>query len=282
LLPKGKFKKPTADKVAEETIHYTGRDMLTKEVVEEQDLIIPVPDRPEGVISYFANMILRYAHMPGRFADLAPVAAEYLTKGLFDSPADLSNPHVIKRLSEPDARQFVISAFVDAINKLAIEPLPVRVSQPPRKVSATPAFPWSGETYAGEKTVFNLVACDSHYEALFASFLDRASDVAAYAKNAPQMHFYIEYIAAGGGIRYYYSDFVVRATNGDTFLIESKGWEDVEVPIKDDRARKWCHDVTDLTGQPWYYVKIPKTVFDGSTASTLDGLSRHALAAASQ
>jgi hypothetical protein len=56
----------------------------------------------------------------------------------------------------------------------------------------------------------------------------------------------------------------------------------VEVPIKDDRARKWCHDVANLTGEPWYYVKVPKIVFDGTTAATFDGLYRHALAAATQ
>ena len=281
-LPKRLLPAPTGDRVAEETIHYTGRDMLTKEIVEEQDLVIPLPDRPDGVIAYFTNMILRYAHLPARFAELAPVVTEYLTKGLFKQAVSLDDPRVIKRLSESDARQTVISAFVDAIHKLTIEPLPVRVSQPPIKVSSTSAFPRSGETYRGAKTVFNLVACDSHYEALFASFLDRASDVAAYAKNADQMHFFIEYIASGGGIRYYYPDFIVRTTDGDNFLVETKGWEDVEVPIKDDRARKWCHDVTNLTGEPWYYVKVPKIVFDGTTAATFDGLYRHALAAATQ
>lgn len=209
---------------------------------------------------------------------MAPLVEQYLTKRFFSKPVDLSDPAVIKRLSEPDARQYVIQAFVDAINRLTIEPVTVRIAQPARKVSSTPAFPWSRKTYDGLKTVFNLVACDVDYEAEFAAFLDRAEDVAAYAKNAEQMYFFIEYISSQGGMRYYSPDFIVQATDGDMFLVETKGIEDIEVPIKDNRARKWCHDVADLTEQPWYYVKIPWKVFQETTASTFDGLYRHVLA----
>lgn len=61
-------------------------------------------------------------------------------------------------------------------------------------------------------------------------------------------------------------------------LVETKGIEDIEMDRKDNRAHKWCHDAADLTGQPWYYVKIPWKVFQETTATTFDGLYRHALA----
>jgi len=281
MLPAGVLAKPEERRVAEEIIHYRGRDMLTQVIVEEHDLKIPFPDRPDSVIAYFTDRILHYAHLrqAARFAEMAPLVEQYLTKRFFSKPVDLSEPAIIKRLSEPDAREYVIRAFVDAINRLTIEPVTVRIAQPPRKVSSTPAFPWSRKTYEGLKTIFNLVACDVNYEAEFAAFLDHAEDVAAYAKNVEQMHFFIEYVSSQGGMRYYYPDFIVQATDGDMFLVETKGIEEIEVPIKDNRARKWCHDAADLTGQSWYYVKIPWKVFQETTATTLDGLYRHALAA---
>ena len=124
-----------------------------------------------------------------------------------------------------------------------------------------------------------MVPCDSTYEAEFAAFLDHADDVVAYAKNAEHLHFFIEYIASGGGVRYYYPDFIVLARNGDMFLVETKGLEDIEVAIKDDRARKWCRDATDLTGHSWYYVKVPYETFRSSAVTTFDALYRLALAA---
>jgi len=280
MLPSGVLPRPEKGRVAEDIIHYRGRDMLTRVIVEEHDLRIPFPDRPDSVIAYFTDRILHYAHLrqAARFAEMAPLVEQYLTKQFFKKPVDLSEPAVIKRLSEPDARTYVIQAFVDAINRLTIEPVTVRIAQPPRMASATPAFPWSRKTYNGLKTVFNLVACHVNYEAEFAAFLDHAEDVAAYAKNVEQMHFFIEYISSQGGMRYYYPDFAVHTSDGDMFLVETKGIEDIEVPIKDNRARKWCHDAADLTGQSWYYVKIPWGVFQETTATSFDGLYRHALA----
>jgi len=281
MLPAGVVDAPQPGRVAEERLHYVGRDMLTKEVVEEHDLLIPFPSRPDGLIAYFVDRILHYANLrrAGRFAELAPIVDRCLRDRFFTKPVDLAEPAVIKRLSEPDARQLIISAFVDAINRLSIEPLTVRIERPPLRVSSTLAFPWSRQTYDGLKTVFNLVPCDSAFEGDFAAFLDHAEDVVAYAKNAEYLHFFIEYIASTGGVRYYYPDFVVRTRDRDMFLVETKGLEDVEVPIKDDRARKWCRDSTDLTGESWYYVKIPYHTFQSSTATTFDALYREALAA---
>lgn len=282
MLESGLLPKPEKGKAAEDKLHYRGVDMLTQVVVEEHDLIVPFPERPDSVVEYFTDRILHYASLrqAAQFAEMAPLVENYLKERFFTKPVDLAEPAVIKRLSEPDARTYVIQAFVDAINHLTIEPQTVRIAQQPRLASATPAFAWNqSKTYPGAKTVFNLVAWDVKYEGEFSAFLDRAQDIVAYAKNVDQMHFFIEYISSQGGMRHYYPDFIVRAANGDMFLVETKGIEDIEVPIKDNRARRWCHDASDLTGQPWYYVKIPWAVFQKTTATTFDALYRHALAA---
>jgi len=278
-IPKRTISLPSGYLVTEDIIHYTGRHMLTREIVEEKDLLIPFPDQPEGVVAYFGQMILKEARMPGRFAELVPLVKEYIRTILFGDAIDLNSPAVLRRLSEPDARQIIITVFAQAINNLTIESQPVHIQGNPTKLSSTNAFPWTKGTYPAHKTIFNLVACDSHYEAEFAAFLDGVPDVAAFAKNTEATHFAIEYLSSQGGVRYYYPDFIVRLVSGEMFLVETKGLEDIEVSRKDARATKWCQDAAALTGVSWHYIKVPENVFRSTTATTFEQLYHHALAA---
>ena len=120
--------------------------------------------------------------------------------------------------------------------------------------------------------MFNLVACDNEFEAEFASFLDRAADVAAYAKNNLYTHFSLDYQNSEGAIRYYYPDFIIRTVTGENWLIETKGIEDVEVERKDTRAMQWCRDASAIAGATWQYVKVPYDLFQASTAATFSEL----------
>ena len=278
-IPKRTISLPGGYLVKEDTIHYTGRHMLTREIVEEQDLLIPFPDQPEGVIAYFSQMILKEARMPGHFAELVPLVKEYIRTILFGREVGLDSSAVLRRLSEPDARQIIIAVFAQAINNLTIETQPVHIRGSLIKLSGTNAFPWTKETYPAHKTIFNLVACDSHYEAEFAAFLDGVPDVAAFTKNTEATHFAIEYLSSQGGVRYYYPDFIVRFVHGGMFLVETKGLEDIEVARKDARATKWCQDATALTGISWHYIKVQESVFRSTTATTFEQLYRHALVA---
>ena len=64
-----------------------------------------------------------------------------------------------------------------------------------------------------------------------------------------------------GGIRRYTPDFVVRVGDGVTYIVETKGQEDLEVERKDQSARRWCEDATALTGSEWAYLKVPEALF---------------------
>lgn len=115
--------------------------------------------------------------------------------------------------------------------------------------------------------------------------MDRAEDVAAYAKNTNKLGLTIDYQSEKGHFRLYQSDFLVRLTSGDHWLIETKGLEDLEVSRKDARARIWCRDATELTegtatSQRWQYAKILEPTFKGHRGRTFDGLVRHVAAAA--
>ncbi len=73
-------------------------------------------------------------------------------------------------------------AFRDAIRSLAIIEREPTIDESALRVSGTRPFPWSRMTVPGEHTVFNLTSVDNALEARFARFLDRASDVPAWAK----------------------------------------------------------------------------------------------------
>jgi type III restriction enzyme len=122
--------------------------------------------------------------------------------------------------------------------------------------------------------VFNLTPVDNSLEARFATFLDRTDDVAAWAKLTMHTRFALEYIAQSGALRYYYPDFLVRLGDDRCLVVETKGQEDPDVPLKDRRARRWCEDASRLSRRDWAYERVNQKLFDVYTGENFDGLRR--------
>jgi type III restriction enzyme len=80
-------------------------------------------------------------------------------------------------------------------------------------------------------------------ELLFASFLEKCEDIISYAKNYFAVNFRIDYVNADGDISNYYPDFLVKTGPKDVFIVETKGVEDMDVPLKMERLKKWCEDI---------------------------------------
>ena len=74
-----------------------------------------------------------------------------------------------------------------------------------------------------QKSVFNRITGDSHFELEFAAFLENCPDVISYAKNYYGVHFKLDYINADGDISNYYPDFLVKLTDGRVIVVETKG-----------------------------------------------------------
>jgi type III restriction enzyme len=262
----------------EEYIKYRGVHLISKKLIEQGEFYIPYPEEPSGAVGYYTNLVTRAAsisNLAGAFAHLTPLVRDYLETKLFESRVTLSDKTILYRLTEGDARAAVTEAFREAINNASVTTEDVKVEAPPLLVSSTSPFLWSKQVTDGAKQIFNKVACDSGLEASFAHFLDRATDVEAYAKLTLNTRFSIEYLSSTGALRYYYPDFVVRLTDQTHVLVETKGLEDIEVARKDRRAETWCADAARLTGDDWYYVKVPEKVFNSSSASTMEQLTRH-------
>jgi len=261
----------------DEYVQYRGLHLIDKGVIEEYEFYVPYAEDPSGVITYYTRSVAKEAgvdRLSGAFATLAPMVRDYLGQRVFERPVELEDKVILRRLAENDAQALVVGAFRDAIRALSITEREPAIQEDALRVSDTPPFPWSRETVPGERTVFNLTPVDSSLEARFARFLDRATDVTAWAKLTMNTRFALEYISNAGALRYYYPDFVMRLSDDTCLIVETKGQEDLDVALKDRRARRWCQDSTRLAGREWAYEKVPQKLFDTFDGDSVEGLRR--------
>ena len=94
--------------------------------------------------------------------------------------------------------------------------------------------------------MFNKIVGDSNLELEFASFLDGCEDIISYAKNYFAVNLRIDYVNSDGDISNYYPDFIVRASSKQIYIVEVKGREELDVPLKMDRLKQWCNDINNL------------------------------------
>ena len=238
----------------EEYVKYRGVHLIDKGVIEEYEFHVPYAEDPSGVITYYTRSVAKEGgvdRLSGAFATLAPMVRSYLEQRVFERPVELEDKVILRRLAENDAQALVVGAFRDAIRALSITEREPTIEESALRVSETAPFPWSRETVAGQRTVFNLTPVDSSLEARFARFLDRAEDVTAWAKLTMNTRFALEYISTAGALRYYYPDFVMRRSDDSCLVVETKGQEDLDVALKDRRARRWCQDAARLSGRDW-------------------------------
>ncbi len=264
------------DTTPEEYVKYRGIHLIDQGIIEEYEFSVPYAEDPAGVITYYTRTVAKAGvhRLSGAFATLAPMVRDYLRLRVFERAVELEDKVILRRLAENDAQALVVNAFGEAIRALSITEREPAIEESALRVSETPAFPWSRQTVEGKRTVFNLTPVDSSLEARFARFLDRATDVTAWAKLTMNTRFALEYISEAGALRYYYPDFVMRLSDDSYLIVETKGQEDLDVALKDRRARRWCQDATRLSGREWGYEKVPQKLFDTFDGDSIDGLRR--------
>lgn len=199
-----------------------------------------------NVVGWFARTIMADLRLVGGFDVLFGKLQSYIADGLFDRAVELDDPNVLRNLSEVGVTRALFNTFKTAINRLTVHDRGTTIVQDHIKVSASrPQVVRRRPTYAARKSMFNLVAGDNAFELAFAKFLDEAPDVQAFYKNTEATGFRLEYQSAGGGIiRDYLPDFVVRTTDSVTWIIETKGREDIQDERKWERLKVWCTDAT--------------------------------------
>jgi len=88
-----------------------------------------------------------------------------------------------------------------------------------------------------------------HFELLFARFLEDCDDVVSFTKNCLAVHFRLNYVNADGNISNYFPDFIVKMSPKEIYIVETKGLEDLDVPLKMQRVKQWCEDINRMQSE---------------------------------
>jgi type III restriction enzyme len=255
-------KLPKKESKAEiETFQYEGFDFLTLQKLLERQYKIPQAQTSQEVISYYAKDIAQKLRLPSQFAFIVPKIRQFLEERAFGERVNLDDPTILKAISSNVCQYVVVQTFVNALRSMIIEELIPEIAGPPMRLSEMEPFAFSRITHAASKCIFNRVPCENSFELDFSKFLQSSREVLKFAKLPSRLGFSIEYSDSVANLRYYEPDFVAVLENGDSYLIETKGREDPDVPHKDRAAKLWCEYVTALTGKQWKYLKVPQQDF---------------------
>ena len=214
-----------------------------------------------SVIGYFAQTIIKEMRLVSGYDVLFGKLKAFVQTGMFDRTVELEKPNTLRNLSEVTATKRLIETFKRAINDLTVQEANGAEIRDTIKLSHTRPFVSKERAHLRpRKSVFNRIIGDNSLELEFARSLEEWEDVTSYAKNYFAVRFKLDYVNAEGEISNYYPDFIVKRSDGGVFVIETKGQEELDVPLKMARLKAWCRDVNQLqsvTRYDFVYVDQP-------------------------
>jgi len=220
------------------------KDITTGEVTHTTILDTAGIADYRSVIGYFAQTIMKDLRLVSGYDVLYGKVKAFVQEQLFDRPVELESPNTLRNLSELAATKTLIETFKKAINALTVQEKGDAEIRDTIKLRQTRPFVVKDQGYLiPKKSVFNRIIGDSQFELLFARFLEDCEDVVSYAKNYLAVHFKLDYVNADGDISNYYPDFLVKLSDKHTVVVETKGQEDLDVPLKMQRLSQWCEDI---------------------------------------
>jgi type III restriction enzyme len=90
------------------------------------------------------------------------------------------------------------------------------------------------------------------------------------------VHFKIDYVNAKGEISNYYPDFIVKKSKKEVFIVETKGLEDLDVPLKMERLKQWCIDINKAqSGIKYDYIFVDEESFNKFKTKSFEELVRN-------
>ncbi|MEN8443862.1 MAG: DEAD/DEAH box helicase family protein [Cyanobacteria bacterium J06555_13] len=264
-------------KEGDSKLQYEGMHLFTGEVIEKIEFDVPLLSSGIGAISYYVKQLETICKIRGLHAVLAPLIQTFLEDMLFESKTNLFDPVLVSRLANSDVAEHIRAVFVPLIRSRTTATESRLAAAPPRSLNTWKPYQVTlserRPALAADKTLFNLVTCNRELEVAVAQYLGRAPDVAAFAKNAGSQCLRVDYLANGDRLAFYTPDFFARTLDGQYYLIETKGREDRDVPLKAKAAIAWCASASTETIQ-WQYLYIPQGVFEGASSNTIAELAR--------
>jgi type III restriction enzyme len=231
----------------------------------------------QGAIGFFTQSIMKELRLVSGYDILYEKVKGFIQNELFDKKVNMEDLNLLRNLSEIEATRTIIETFKKEINDLTIQDKGDSEIRNYIKISKCRPFVVKDQGYfVPKKSVFNKIVGDSHLELRFASFLDGCDDIISYVKNYFGVHFKIDYKNADGNISDYYPDFVVKKNEKEIFIIETKGREDLDVPLKTQRLKQWCEDLNKSQKKIKYdFVYVDEESFGKYNPSSFEQLERN-------
>lgn len=220
------------------------KDITTGEVTHTTILDTAGIADYRSVLGYFAQTIMKELRLFSGYDVLYGKVKQFVQDELFTQEVDLDSPNTLRNLSELEATKTIIETMKKAINDLTVKDKGDAEIRDCIKLRKTRPFMVKDQaSLIPQKSIFSRIVGDSHFELVFASFLEKCPDIISYAKNYFAVNFKLDYVNADGDISNYYPDFIVKLPGNKVVIVETKGQEDLDVPLKMERLRQWCEDI---------------------------------------
>ncbi len=259
----------------EQLTDITFREIVSDEISHTTQLPKATITDGTSAIGYFAQTIKTDLRLVGGYDILYGKVKQFVTDKLFGEHVDLANRNVLRNLQEVEARRTIVEIFKKAINDLTVVDSGEAVIARTIQIKNTRPFVVTPqEILMPKKSVFNKLIGDSHLELEFAGFLDKCDDVQAFTKNFMAIGFKIDYQNSKGEISNYFPDFIVRTTDSDVWIVETKGLQDLDVEPKRKRLQQWVEDVNKLQKVTFHELFVNEDDFKKYRVSSFDELVR--------
>ncbi len=230
-----------------------------------------------SVVGYFTQVIMKDLRLVSGYDVLYGKVKYFIRDELFDIPVNLDSLNTLRNLSELQASKTLVETFKKQINALTVQDRGNAEIRDTIKLRKTRPFVVKEQGYIiPKKSIFNKIIGDSSLELQFATFLEDCDDIISYVKNYMAVHFKIDYVNAKGEISNYYPDFIVKKSAKEVFIVETKGLEDLDVPLKMERLKQWCIDINKAQSAIKYdYIFVDEESFDKFKPKSFDELIRN-------
>jgi type III restriction enzyme len=204
----------------------------------------------------------------------------FMRDGLFSpSPCNLEDHVVLRNLSEPDAGKILYDAFKKAINALTIQDNGSSQIEDRIRLRDTRPIRTDFRAYLNaSKSIFTKTVGEPRsggFELSFAAFLENAADVVSFAKDHLAVGFKLDCVKADGDLSNHIPDLIIRTTDGTIWIVETKGQQELDLPQKMARPKRWCQDATaaEENGQRYDFVFVDQNGFEEHAPKTFEDLA---------
>ena len=206
------------------------------------------------VVGFFSHIIMKELKLVSVYDLVYGKMKTFISEDLFVHPVNLEEQNTLRNLSETEVTKTIIETFKKNINKITLQDKGSTEICKQIGLSETRPFIVKNQTYLiPKKSVFNKIIGDSSLELKFAEFLEKCDDIISYTKNYLAVGFRLDYVKSDGNIANYYPDFLVKVSEHEVCIIETKGLEELNVNPKKARMKQWCEDVNKLQTETTYH-----------------------------